>query len=59
MPVGSDPDALTPGSGSILAALRMPRPLLVVPNAELMDDHQQELAEALQGGGYLSVSSVE
>ncbi|CAK9783995.1 glycosyl transferase [Cutaneotrichosporon oleaginosum] len=47
------------GSGSILAALRMPRPLLVVPNDALMDDHQQELAEALKEGGYLSVSDVD
>ncbi|BEJ16540.1 hypothetical protein CspHIS471_0511450 [Cutaneotrichosporon sp. HIS471] len=47
------------GSGSILAALRMPRPLLVVPNDSLMDDHQQELSDALKAGGYLSVSSVD
>ncbi|BEI79533.1 hypothetical protein CcaverHIS002_0100620 [Cutaneotrichosporon cavernicola] len=46
------------GSGSILAALRMPRPLLVVPNDAVMDDHQQELADALKAGGDL-VSGVQ
>lgn len=44
---------LTPGSGSILTALRMGKPLLVVPNEALMDNHQVELADALQKEGYL------
>lgn len=53
------------GSGSILTVLRTPRPLLVVPNSELMDNHQAQLADALGGGGdegeegYLLVSTVE
>ncbi|GMK55021.1 hypothetical protein CspeluHIS016_0200770 [Cutaneotrichosporon spelunceum] len=47
------------GSGSILTALRVPRPLLVVPNPTVMDDHQHELADALKAGDYLSVSSVD
>jgi len=32
---------------------------LVVPNTSLMDNHQAELAEALERGGYLSVSSID
>lgn len=37
----------TTGSGSILAALRIDAPLVVVPNPELLDNHQVELAEAV------------
>ncbi|WVQ78602.1 hypothetical protein IAT38_000688 [Cryptococcus sp. DSM 104549] len=49
------------GSGSILTVLRYdpPRPLLVVPNESLMDNHQAELADALGKEGYLMVSKVE
>ncbi|KAK3064748.1 hypothetical protein LTS18_004367 [Coniosporium uncinatum] len=41
------------GSGSILDALRIGVPLIVVPNPSLLDDHQTELAEALQEQGYV------
>ncbi|KAF2238159.1 glycosyltransferase family 1 protein [Viridothelium virens] len=41
------------GSGSILAALRIGVPLIVVPNPELLDNHQVELAEALATQGYV------
>jgi len=44
---------LNPGSGSILDALRISVPLIVVPNPSLLDDHQTELAEALQEQGYV------
>ncbi|TXT13620.1 hypothetical protein VHUM_00987 [Vanrija humicola] len=47
------------GAGTILQVLRLPRPLLVVPNTALMDNHQQELADALSAGDYLSVASVD
>ncbi|KAI9274410.1 glycosyl transferase, partial [Phascolomyces articulosus] len=40
------------GSGSILQALRIPKPLIVVSNNLLMDNHQQELAKAMQDKGY-------
>ncbi|OCK74954.1 glycosyltransferase family 1 protein [Lepidopterella palustris CBS 459.81] len=41
------------GSGTILAALRMDVPLIVVPNPDLLDNHQAELAEALEDQGYV------
>jgi UDP-N-acetylglucosamine transferase subunit ALG13 len=41
------------GSGSIMEALRLHRPLVVVVNALLMDNHQAELAQALAAGGFL------
>jgi beta-1,4-N-acetylglucosaminyltransferase len=36
-----------------------PKPLLVVPNSSLMDNHQAELADAMEQGGYLTTSTVE
>eukprot|EP01083_Nonionella_stella_P088369 246245_1 len=41
------------GAGSILETLRASKPLLVVVNQELMDNHQVELAEGLGSKGYL------
>jgi beta-1,4-N-acetylglucosaminyltransferase len=41
------------GSGTILDALRVAVPLIVVPNEELLDNHQIELAEALAEHGYV------
>ncbi|KAF9166715.1 N-acetylglucosaminyldiphosphodolichol N-acetylglucosaminyltransferase catalytic subunit alg13 [Actinomortierella ambigua] len=41
------------GSGSILEALRLEKPLIVVINETLMNNHQQELGDALQEQGYL------
>ncbi|WVW82717.1 hypothetical protein I302_104728 [Kwoniella bestiolae CBS 10118] len=48
------------GSGSILTTLRRdpPKPLLVVPNESLMDNHQSELADEMGERGYLMVSKV-
>ncbi|EIW66348.1 hypothetical protein TREMEDRAFT_35288 [Tremella mesenterica DSM 1558] len=47
------------GSGSILSVLRSRKPLLVIPNQTLMDDHQSELAHELSKHGYLLVTSVD
>lgn len=47
------------GSGSILDALRMTKKLIVVPNEELMDNHQKELARELERQGYLVDSTPE
>lgn len=41
------------GSGTILDALRVSVPLIVVPNEELLDNHQVELAEALAEQEYV------
>lgn len=41
------------GAGSILEALRARKPLLVVVNERLQENHQVELASALQDQGYL------
>lgn len=49
------------GSGSILTVLRSTpqKRLLVVPNTSLMDNHQTELATALETQGHLKTSTVE
>ncbi|KAF7791313.1 hypothetical protein EIP86_002327 [Pleurotus ostreatoroseus] len=46
------------GSGTILDVLRLHKPLIVVPNSTLMDDHQQELASALAGLGHVKAATV-
>ncbi|KAF2020970.1 glycosyltransferase family 1 protein [Aaosphaeria arxii CBS 175.79] len=46
------------GSGSILAALRYQVPLIVVPNTQLLDNHQSELAIAMDKSGYLIEGQV-
>jgi beta-1,4-N-acetylglucosaminyltransferase len=45
------------GSGSVLEALHFEKLLVVVPNSSLMDNHQQEVANALSADGYLIKSS--
>lgn len=47
------------GSGSILEALRYHVPLIVVPNTSLLDNHQEELADAMERSGYLLKGHVE
>lgn len=47
------------GSGSIIEALELNKPLIVVANANLMDNHQCELAEELQAQGYLAYTTPE
>lgn len=47
------------GSGSILDALRVNAPLIVVPNSKLLDNHQDDLAEALSAQGYVVHGKLE
>ncbi|KAH7135752.1 glycosyltransferase family 28 C-terminal domain-containing protein [Dendryphion nanum] len=47
------------GSGSILEALRYQVPLIVVPNTLLLDNHQEELAVAMERSGYLLQGNVK
>ncbi|KAG9318719.1 hypothetical protein JVU11DRAFT_818 [Chiua virens] len=47
------------GSGTILDVLRSGKPLVVVPNATLMDNHQEELALQLDSLGHLKATSVD
>lgn len=41
------------GSGSILEAMRIEVPVIVVPNTDLLDNHQVELAEVLAEQSYV------
>ncbi|KAI4607910.1 hypothetical protein J4E80_009306 [Alternaria sp. BMP 0032] len=47
------------GSGSILEALRYQIPLIVVPNTGLLDNHQEELAVAMERNNYLVRGNVK
>ncbi|MCJ1462766.1 N-acetylglucosaminyldiphosphodolichol N-acetylglucosaminyltransferase catalytic subunit alg13 [Pseudocyphellaria aurata] len=47
------------GSGSILDALRIAVPIVVVPNPSLLDNHQVELAEELSSQGYVVHGRLE
>ena len=54
LPIGYQPALIREkGSGSILAALRISIPIVVVPNPDLLDNHQVELAEELSRQGYV------
>jgi UDP-N-acetylglucosamine transferase subunit ALG13 len=49
---------LPTGSGTILDVLRLKKPLIVIPNPNLLHNHQQELASALADEQYLITSTV-
>jgi len=46
------------GAGTILDAMRLGLPLVVVPNLSLLDNHQDELAEELEKEGYATKSDT-
>lgn len=45
------------GAGSVLSALRQEKRLIVLVNERLMDNHQLELAQGLEDGGFLTIAS--
>jgi len=47
------------GSGSIFETLRLAKPLIVVVNEDLMDNHQSELAEELADRKHLYCASPQ
>lgn len=47
------------GAGTILDTLRQGKPMIVVPNPTLLDDHQEELSSRLDALGYLTASAVD
>jgi len=47
------------GSGTILDALRTSVPIIVVPNSDLLDNHQVELAETLAEQEYVVHGRLE
>ena len=52
------PRTSPPGSGTILDVLRRRKPLLVIPNPTLLDNHQAELSDSLAALGHLKSSTV-
>ena len=46
------------GAGTILDGMRLGLALVVVPNAGLLDNHQDELAEELELQGYATRSDL-
>ncbi|KAL2071583.1 hypothetical protein VTL71DRAFT_12818 [Oculimacula yallundae] len=46
------------GAGTILDAMRLAVPLVVVPNSSLLDNHQEELAAELEAQGYATKAST-
>jgi UDP-N-acetylglucosamine transferase subunit ALG13 len=47
------------GAGTTMEALDLDKHLVIVPNRDLMDDHQLELAEKLAGGNHAMLTSVD
>lgn len=47
------------GAGSILEVFSLNKPLIVVPNEDLMNNHQIQLAKALSDSKFLLYSNVD
>ncbi|CAL1704487.1 unnamed protein product [Somion occarium] len=46
------------GSGTIIDVLRLRKPLIVIPNSTLLDNHQEELASTLAQLRHLKASTI-
>ncbi|KAI8088551.1 glycosyl transferase [Thamnidium elegans] len=46
------------GSGTVLQALRLDKKLIVVVNMSLMDNHQYQLAQAMESRNYVACSDI-
>ncbi|KAH9966594.1 glycosyltransferase 28 [Russula dissimulans] len=46
------------GSGTVLDVLRRGKPLIIVPNPTLLDNHQEDMAHAMEVLGHAKVSTV-
>jgi beta-1,4-N-acetylglucosaminyltransferase len=51
--------AASTGAGTVLDAMRLDVPIIVVPNTSLLDNHQAELAEELERQGYAIYGHLE
>ena len=47
------------GSGTILDVLRRGKPLIIVPNPTLLDNHQEDMAHAMGSLGHARISTVK
>lgn len=47
------------GTGSIIDALRLQKPLIAVANTTLMDNHQLQIAQKFEAQGYLRSAAAE
>lgn len=47
------------GTGTILDAWRLDVPMIVVPNTDLLNDHQTEMAQHLAKEGYATQAKAE
>jgi beta-1,4-N-acetylglucosaminyltransferase len=47
------------GAGTVLDAMRIDVPVIVVPNPALLDNHQEELARELERQGYVTYGDLE
>ncbi|KAH9422524.1 transferase [Dermatophagoides pteronyssinus] len=47
------------GAGTVLEVLRMNKSLLIIINNDLMDNHQQELADELAENNYVQCTDIE
>jgi beta-1,4-N-acetylglucosaminyltransferase len=57
--IGKQTDMCLAGAGTILDAMRIDVPIIVVPNPSLLDNHQAELADELERQGYVTYGDLK